>query len=72
MVSGSSTDPQGIYADWIFGFGLNGTNLASTANPDADLANNLYEYGFGGDPTNPADIGYLPILGKTGSISSNA
>ncbi|MDF7808118.1 sulfatase [Pontiellaceae bacterium B12219] len=60
IVSGAATDLQGIYADWISGFGLNGTNLASTANPDGDRANNLYEYGFGGDPTNPADIGYLP------------
>ncbi|VGO12506.1 Arylsulfatase [Pontiella desulfatans] len=63
IVSGSATVPQGNYADWIHGFGLNGTNLANTANPDLDYGNNLYEYAMGGNPTNPADIGYLPTSG---------
>ncbi|MDF7823569.1 sulfatase-like hydrolase/transferase [Pontiellaceae bacterium B12227] len=64
IVSGSATDVQGSYADWIHGFGLNGTNLANTANPDLDFGNNLYEYALGGDPTNGADIGWLPTIGN--------
>lgn len=66
IVSGSSTALQGGYGDWIYGFGLHGTNVAATANPDLDPANNLYEYGLGGDPTNGADIGAEPVL-KNGS-----
>ena len=37
------------------------TNL--TDNPDGDLLNNLYEWGLGGNPTDPADIGHAPTHG---------
>jgi hypothetical protein len=33
----------------------------TTVDSDFDGVNNLYEYGFGGDPTNPAWSGYLPV-----------
>jgi hypothetical protein len=35
-------------------------------NDDGDALNNLYEFGLGGNPTNPADLGYLPSFGKNG------
>lgn len=34
---------------------------ANGANPDSDALNNLGEYAQGGNPTNAADIGYLPV-----------
>jgi hypothetical protein len=71
IVSGSATALQGNYGDWIHGFGLNGTNLANTANPDLDVADNLYEYAMGGNPTNPADIGYLPMAGTMDEGGTN-
>ena len=40
-------------------YGLEGTNALTTADPDGDTFNNLYEFGFGGDPTNGADIGFV-------------
>jgi hypothetical protein len=46
-----------------FGFTDDAGDGANLANPDGDAANNLYEYGVGGNPTNPADIGYLPTGG---------
>lgn len=51
-------DAVGIYDAWATGFGLSGPDALSSANPDGDLLNNLYEYGLGGNPTNPADTGY--------------
>ncbi len=39
-----------------------------SGNDDGDALNNLYEFGLGGDPTNPADIGILPTFGASGSI----
>ncbi|MDF7798619.1 hypothetical protein P4C99_04045 [Pontiellaceae bacterium B1224] len=34
---------------------------------DMDGVNNLYEYGLGGDPTNPAWSGYLPVAEISGA-----
>jgi hypothetical protein len=36
---------------------LSGANVALTANPDGDDANNLEEFAFSGDPNSAADIG---------------
>ncbi len=52
-----------MYASWASGFALSGTNANSTANPDGDLLNNLYEFGLGGDPTNSGDTGYGSVYG---------
>ena len=41
------------------------------ANPDLDIGNNLYEYALGGNPTNPADIGYVPMSGTIAVGSTN-
>ncbi|MCF7818381.1 MAG: hypothetical protein K9M54_10920 [Kiritimatiellales bacterium] len=51
------------YRQWISGFGLTAANASTTADPDGDTFNNLYEYAFGGDPTNGTDHGMDPIYG---------
>jgi len=40
-------------------YGLEGTNALTTADADGDTFNNLYEFSFGGDPTNAADVGFV-------------
>ena len=45
-------------------YGLEGTNALTTADADGDTYNNLYEYAFGGDPTNPAEHGFV----ESGSV----
>jgi hypothetical protein len=37
-----------------------------SGNDDGDALNNLYEFGLGGNPTKPSDLGYLPTFGKNG------
>jgi len=46
------------YDTWADSYSLSGADALDTADPDEDTYNNLYEYGFGGDPTNAADSGY--------------
>jgi hypothetical protein len=53
------------YDQWALLYSL--TNGPS-GNDDNDALNNLYEYGLGGDPTNPADLGILPTFGKSGTV----
>jgi hypothetical protein len=49
--------PESYYAYWLTDYpGMGSTNL--TDNPDGDAGNNLYEYAFGGDPTNGLDVGH--------------
>jgi hypothetical protein len=48
-----------------------GLTLYATNNPDSDELNNLGEYALGGDPTNGADIGYLPTSGTVAEGGSN-
>ncbi len=45
---------------WGESFGLTGASAAPSADPDGDGRNNLYEFGFGGDPTDPFDAGISP------------
>jgi hypothetical protein len=51
------------YEKWASDFTLAYPDAVSSANPDSDVLNNLYEYGLGGDPTNSADIGHVPAFG---------
>ncbi|MDF7823560.1 hypothetical protein P4B35_06005 [Pontiellaceae bacterium B12227] len=53
--------PDG-YDAWLLDYDL-GAESGKTDNPDGDAYNNLYEYAFGGNPTNAADIGYMNPLG---------
>lgn len=47
------------YASWALDHNLNGTFLDDQ---DHDGLNNLKEFAFGGNPTNPADQGFLPEI----------
>ena len=56
------------YEQWAANAGLtNGVNAAQDDNPDLDNLNNLYEYGLGGDPLDPNDVGIFP----TSSVVDN-
>ncbi|VGO21940.1 phage tail protein [Pontiella sulfatireligans] len=47
------------YEAWSGGWGV---DIGATTNDyDNDGANNLYEYGLGGDPTKASDVGTLPV-----------
>lgn len=51
---------------WTLGYGLDGADAGTAADPDADLASNLHEFAFGGDPTNAALSGH-PLEGQLNS-----
>jgi len=51
------------FSDWAAGHGLGGSDAAATNDYDGDGLDNLYEYGLGGDPADPASRGVLPIFG---------
>lgn len=51
------------YASWSNQYGL---VEGSDGDDDQDLLSNLYEYGLGGDPTNPLHQGHLPTFGNEG------
>jgi hypothetical protein len=55
----------GGYAQWAAEW--NADIGAETNDLDADGVNNLYEYGMGGNPTNPAVRGTLPVFSKSGN-----
>lgn len=57
--------------NWATGFGLTGADAAADADPDGDGINNLYEYGLGGDPTNPAFWGIAPVYGTLADGGTN-
>ena len=63
----SFTVPGTPFELWTGLFGLSGTNALSGADPDNDRLSNLYEYGLGGDPTNPAVKGIAPTFAQHGS-----
>ena len=50
------------YEAWIASFSV-GTETNQTDNPDGDSQNNLYEWGLGGNPTDPGDIGHVSTFG---------
>jgi len=52
------------FIGWAADHGLGGADALSTNDYDGDGLGNLYEYGLGGDPTNPADKGILPTFGR--------
>ena len=55
------------YRTWMGGYGLAGDDAAATHDYDADGLQNLGEYGMGGNPTNPADQGHVPVASVDGS-----
>lgn len=48
---------------WMAQFPSAGSETNQMDNPDNDSLNNLYEWALGGDPTNGADIGHVPVYG---------
>lgn len=56
---------------WAASFGLAGNDALPGADPDNDRANNLQEYGMGGNPTNPADTSYAPTFEPVGNSEFN-
>ena len=56
-----------LYDSWASGYGLSGTNAATTADPDLDGFNNNSEFCFDGNPTNST-----PYLFKVTPSSTNA
>lgn len=52
-----------LYGLWAASYGLSGDDALSSADPDEDGLNNLYEYGLGGNPTNSTDQGTSPEFG---------
>jgi hypothetical protein len=48
------------YEEWASQYGLEGTNIVRTADPDGDSCVNLAEYAFGGHPLNAGDTGSPP------------
>lgn len=49
------------FSGWINDYNLSGGDEAADADPDGDGVDNLSEYGFGGNPTNAALTGTLPV-----------
>lgn len=56
------------FSGWIDDYSLTGGDEAADADPDGDGVKNLYEYGFGGDPTNAAVTGTLPTFEISGDV----
>ena len=53
---------QSIYEGWSAGFGLFGADAADDFDYDGDGLDNLGEYAFGGNPTNPESMGEQPAV----------
>jgi len=56
--------PETLYSDWLGDFTL-GTQTNLTDDADGDLLDNLGEYAFGGDPSDPTDQGNTPWAMQT-------
>jgi hypothetical protein len=56
------------YDTWGLAYGL---GEGPDGDDDDDGLSNLYEFGLGGNPTNPADLGHVPTHGLTEQGGSN-
>jgi hypothetical protein len=68
LVVTSSKSPLDL---WIEGYGLTGADAEAMADPDGDGFNNLYEFGLGGDPTDPLDQGIAPAYSLVEDTGTN-
>lgn len=69
-VEGGELLPTGAslgFSGWIDDYSLAAGQDAADADPDGDGVANLYEYAFGGNPTNAAVTGTLPVFEFNGS-----
>lgn len=71
LTAPATNAPLTGYAGWIDDFNLFAGEAAADADPDGDGMNNLYEYGLGGNPTNDAVLGTLPLFEVIGQGGSN-
>jgi hypothetical protein len=71
MLSVRTATPIETWRVEHFGFADDAGDSAAVANPDSDALNNLGEYALGGNPTNGADIGYLPRSGTLAEGGTN-
>jgi len=62
--------PLTPYEIWADSFGLSGTDAELGADPDIDLADNLVEYAYNGEPDNALIQGTFPVIGATSSDGS--
>ncbi|VGO23063.1 sulfatase-like hydrolase/transferase [Pontiella sulfatireligans] len=60
-----STDIDGMFGQWMINYEVAG----KTVDPDGDGMDNLHEFAFGGNPTNPGVIGHLPAFFPTGALA---
>jgi len=61
-------EPKTAYELWEEEYGL---QEGPDGDDDGDGLENLTEYGIGGNPTNPAEFGYLPTFGRVIGGGSN-
>ncbi len=59
------------YGQWAAGYDLSGDDAAEDADPDTDGYNNLEEFAYGGNPTNSAAAGNVPVLGEAAQDGTN-
>ncbi len=59
--------PLTAYDTWMISYGLSGSDAGLTHDYDEDGANNLYEYGLDGNPTNDKLTGMDPVLALDGA-----
>jgi GH35 family endo-1,4-beta-xylanase len=60
LTASAGDTPESLLADWLADYPTLGSATNLTDNPDLDIANNLAEYAFGGDPTNGSVVGHVP------------
>ncbi|VGO22136.1 hypothetical protein [Pontiella sulfatireligans] len=53
--------PTSLWNDWLGGYPGVGANTGLLDHGDSDMVDNLSEYAFGGDPSNPVDQGNTPV-----------
>jgi len=63
VLTTAAPPPGEQYEAWALGEGLTTNNNAYAADPDGDGLDNLSEYGLGGQPTNAANQGLVPVYG---------
>jgi hypothetical protein len=71
VTSEMAITPTSLYQEWAAAAGLTSSNNAYGADPDEDGLDNLYEYGVGGEPTNGADQGFVPVTGMAEAGGTN-
>ncbi len=64
-------NPTAAYEVWLDGYPALGAATNLTDDADGDALDNLGEYAFGGDPTDPADQGNSPVSAQVSAGGTN-